>query len=262
MLIKGFRFDGQFNAFLETDGDDIPLAKGTEVNLPLSSEVHCLGYTREGKEYTCPKAATGKKQCNNCAKEDDFLACLRCDGAVCLQFTGAIKEGCTGGDYSVYLASFGEHVKAGISRTDRLQRRWVEQGADYAAKVFGNLNGRDARVVESTLFRAGFLPRHTTAEKLALPLPDKSAFEDELESAHFRKIAEQFRKNAAPAEIADLQPFYPAITEAKPSGILQGKVLGNKGPILFLEQNGQNRLFALPNAVGRKVITNTLAAFT
>ncbi|MBI2445961.1 DUF2797 domain-containing protein [Candidatus Micrarchaeota archaeon] len=261
MLIVRQYYSADFVPVLQAEGCDIVLSNGATVNLALSTDVYCLGYTQQGARHDCPKKATGKKQCATCAKEDDFLSCLRCDGATCLQFTPQWKEDCFGKDYTVYLASFGDKVKAGVTQTARVRKRWVEQGADYAVRVFSGLNGQQARVIESALVRSGYIGRHTTAEKLQLPTPVESAIQDELESDSIRRVTKLFQKNALEPKIESMQSHYPAITTAKSTDYLNGTVLGAKGPVLFLEQNGADRVFGLPNAVGRKVLTHTLSAF-
>ncbi len=262
MLIFRNYYTDDLLPVLQAEGREYVLRPGETVNLALSPDVHCLGYGRDGKRHACGKKATGRKQCATCQKEDDFLVCLRCDGATCLQFTPQLKDDCFGKDYSVYLASFGDKVKAGVTKSARVQKRWVEQGADYAVRVFGGLNGQQARIIEAMLVRAGYVGRHTTAEKLQLPAPDKAAIADELEAEHFQRVAKVFEKNAVEKpEVVSLQSHYPAIPTAKSTDYLNGKVLGAKGPVLFLEQNGSPRVFGLPNAVGRKVLTHTLAAF-
>jgi len=262
MLILRNHYTDDLLPALEAEGRQYVLKPGEEVNLALSPDVYCLGYGREGRRHACANKAKGRKQCAACQKEDDFLVCLRCDGATCLQFTPEIKDDCFGKDYSVYLASFGDKVKAGVTKTARVQKRWVEQGADYAARVFGNLNGQQARIIESALVRAGYIGRHTTAEKLQLPTPLESAIADELESDAFSRVCKQFEKHAIVApQVESLQIHYPAIQAAKTTEYLNGTVQGAKGPVLFLEQNGSPRVFGLTAAVGRKVLTHTLAAF-
>ncbi len=262
MLILRSHYTADLVPALQAEGRQILLSKGETINLALSPEVYCLGYTREGTRHACPKKATGKKQCSFCSKEDDFLVCLRCDGATCLQFTDGLKNDCFGKDYCVYLASFGQQVKAGVSKTERVQKRWVEQGADYAARVFGNLNGQDARVIESALVRGGLLARLTLGQKMELPAPDGAVIDDEMQSDSFRRVEGSFAKNAVDApQVESMQAHYPGISAAKPTDYLQGTVLGAKGPVLFLEQNGAPRVFGLGNAVGRKILTHTLAAF-
>ena len=262
MRIYRYAYDDGWRPYFQTDAAPLSLAPGQVLSVPLSPETFCLGYTRQGVRRACVKNATGKKQCAFCAKEDDFLLCLRCDGATCLQFTDGLKNDCFGKDYSVYLAAFGQHIKAGVSKTERLQKRWVEQGADYAPRVFGGVNGQDARVIESALVRSGLLARLTLGQKMELPQADGTVMDDELQSDSFRRVAETFAKNAVPSpRVESMQGHYPAIASARPTEYLQGTVLGAKGPVLFLEQNGAPRAFGLPNAVGRKILTNTLAAF-
>lgn len=261
MLIVRNHYTDDLVPALQAEGREYVLRPGETVNLALSPDVYCLGYGREGQRHPCGKKATGRKQCATCQKEDDFLVCLRCDGATCLQFTPQLKDDCFGKDYSVYLASFGDKVKAGVTKSARVQKRWVEQGADYAVRVFSGLNGQQARIIESTLVRAGYIGRHTTAEKLQLPAPVDSVIAEELESDAFQRVARMFPKNLLEPKIESLQGHYPAIQAAKNTDYLNGTVLGAKGPVLFLEQNGAPRVFGLPNAVGRKVLTHTLAAF-
>ncbi len=262
MLVYRHAYDDALRLVLQTDGEPVSLAPGETIDLPLSPDTFCLGFGRDGARHPCTKKATGRKQCSSCAKEDDFLVCLRCDGATCLQFTPALKDACFGGDYSVYLAAFGENVKAGISRTARLEKRWVEQGADYAAHVFSGVNGQTARQIESALFRAGYLPRVRLDEKMAMAPPQPGTLEDEFDQSHFQKIAEQYSQNAVSGPVVtDLSPHYPAVTAARPTARLEGTVLGAKGPVLFLEQNGENRVFGLPSAAGHKILENTLSAY-
>ncbi|MBI4360930.1 DUF2797 domain-containing protein [Candidatus Micrarchaeota archaeon] len=261
MLIERVSYSDEWVPQLHIGEKTQLLEKGSAVDLALHPEVHCLGYSRSGQRHVCPETRIGRKQCSSCAKEDDFLVCLRCDGATCLQFNSQLKDDCFGKEYSVYLASFGQTVKAGISKTSRLEKRWVEQGADFALEAFSGLNGQKARVIESALFRTGLAARIVLGDKMKLPKPDGTLLKDELEQPHIRRVRDAFPENSVEKPVQSLQRHYPDSLDARPTPTLQGTVTGWKGPVLFLQQNGERRVFGLPDAVGRKINAAPLSAY-
>ncbi|MDP2718027.1 MAG: hypothetical protein Q8P02_04755, partial [Candidatus Micrarchaeota archaeon] len=92
--------------------------------------------------------------------------------------------------------------------------------------------------------------------------PQTGVLEPEFHEAHFQKIADQFPKNAVQSPVVtDLSPHYPVVRSARATERLSGTVLGAKGPVLFLEQNGETRVFGLPSAAGRKILKNTLSTY-
>lgn len=260
MLITRYYYDDTLTPVLESDGGKDTLAKGEQVNLPLSPETYCTGFSQGKRRVACPKNAHGRKQCGFCQKEDDWLTCLRCDGSTCLQINPDLKEDCFGREYVVYLASFGKDVKAGISKKERVRKRWVEQGADFACVVFEGVNGQTARLIESDLFRKGLLSRLTLNQKMAFPKADEDAISKILKTPGFQNLQARFSEKATGIHVESLQEGYPSFDDAKATEHLQGKVLGFKGPLLLLEQNGK-RVFPLPSAVGKKVLKNTLASY-
>lgn len=261
MLIERFSYSDDLVPRLHAGTQTHRLEKGSSVNWTLHPDVYCLGYARNSERHPCSNNRTGRKQCSSCAKQDDFLVCLRCDGATCLQFTDSLKDDCFGNQYSVYLASFGQTIKAGISKTERLQKRWVEQGADFAVEVFERLNGQDARIIESALFRTGLASRITLADKIKLEKADATVLNEELQEPHIKRVRDLFHKNAVEKPVQNLQGHYPDSLDARPTPTLEGTVTGWKGPLLFLEQNNESRVFGLPDAVGRKINAAPLSAY-
>ncbi|HLD75522.1 MAG TPA: DUF2797 domain-containing protein [Candidatus Norongarragalinales archaeon] len=259
MLIQRFSYQ-QGVPVLFTEKKEYRLEKGENIQIALSEELHCTGYSRNKEHHPCPKNSKGKKQCIHCSKEDDWLACLRCDGSTCLQFNPDLKDDCFGQEYAVYLASFGQNVKAGISKKERVQKRWIEQGADFACIVFEDVNGQKARIIESELFRKGLLSRLTVSMKMDLPKPEPDALTNVMESANFKDVQKSYEKHATLPKVESLSENYPDVLEGKRTDYLQGEVIGWKGPLLFLKTN-ETRVFALPDAVGHKVLENTLAAY-
>ncbi|MBI5036579.1 DUF2797 domain-containing protein [Candidatus Micrarchaeota archaeon] len=259
MLVNRYYYDETLTPVLATEEKDIQLLKGTEVSLALSTETYCTGYTKSSEPHACPKQSKGKKQCFSCSQNDEWLPCLKCDGSTCLQFSDGIKDDCLGGKYSVYLASFGDKVKAGISKADRIEKRWVEQGADYACIIFENVNGQEARKIEAGLVGKGLEGRITLAQKLQAPEPNGDAIKKTLEQNILENINASDAIKTDP-KIRSLQKFYPEMGDAGQTHYLQGRVAGCKGPLLLLDQHGK-KLFALPLAVGKKLLEKTLADY-
>src|SRR3989338_6736063 len=104
------------------------LEKGKSVSIAFAEGRYCT---------SCFKEIISGSSCSECAFANAFNICLKCTGGKCLQYEEGLKANCFGQKYCVYLALFGESVKAGVSRESRFRERLLEQGADFALKVFG-----------------------------------------------------------------------------------------------------------------------------
>jgi hypothetical protein len=161
-------------------------------------------------------------------------------------------EQCMRTPHVVYLASFGEIVKVGVSAKERYTKRWLEQGADCAVVAAESKNGMEARQLESLLaWHFGFKTALSTSMKIALlrepPQKSKAALE-----AAVAKLAKF--PSLEPQAIVDLSPNYPKL-ECMPSlaDRLAGRVIGAKGNILFLEKDGQLAL-NMKGCIGKYVM--------
>ncbi len=156
-----------------------------------------------------------------------------------------------------------------------MEKRWVEQGADFACKALLLENGRQARIAEARLALAlGVRSFLKTSEKIKLLLFDSAACRNGIEGA-VAKARELYPQNALSDTPVDLSPKYPAkeaFGELKKAQSISGKVIGCKGNLLFLEQECagglgvnkmQNAVYNLSDAVGRIVLEKkgTLAGF-
>ncbi|WP_302083685.1 DUF2797 domain-containing protein [Salinibaculum rarum] len=149
------------------------LRPGTPLEFEVTETRRCVGYTDANHQHhLCPDHATVDEgtQCYVCRQKDaqrDYI-----EGR-----TGAARDG----DHSVYLAQCGSTVKVGVTRSQRLLKRWIEQGAVYAVEIESGLSATDALVREEELSKAGLTERIRKEQKL--PLPD---------SPHLNEVMEEY----------------------------------------------------------------------
>ncbi|VVB65606.1 Uncharacterised protein [Candidatus Gugararchaeum adminiculabundum] len=229
-----------------------------EMHLGFSTDRYCTGYQIANELRPCQfNALTTGKQCEYCRHQE--ITCAACGGELCIN--PGFREHCAKQELSVYLASFGDHVKAGVTRKGREMERWTEQGADCAAVIMEVTDGQLARQYEKRVQQVfGFRNSLRTSTKLklltssnaALPsllkaLDDLYAFHDEM-LVHSPKVIE-------------LEKFYPRIYE-KPRAAerIDGKVLGSKGNILLFE-NSNSLLHAvdMSSILGRTLLPQETA---
>ena len=257
------------------DGEEgLVLVQGESISLRVLKGRFCTGYSRlsreDGnsgiwKEHTpCQNesAITSGTQCRKCQQHDVSVPCARCDGRHCLA-PHELKQACERDVAYVYIASFGGgRLKAGVSHGSRVERRWVEQGADAARRVLTG-NGMEVRRFEKRIqVELGALRHLKPEEKMDPKLSQDPSDELRLLEEYAEKIHGAFPKaNHFHEESTLLLPLYdlPAI-RTKPvelrigDGVeLSGRIIGVKGPVLFMERNGLVSSVSLHRLVGRKM---------
>lgn len=252
--------DGAWRVKLMTDGDpgEIVLDKDRSISFRIGRGRFCIGHSRVTRDYStmdswkervpCPTSsmADSGNQCRACAANDASGPCARCTGETCVAHS-SVREACERGDAFVYLAVFGDRIKAGVSQGRRVEKRWIEQGADAARRILSG-NGRDVRVYEKRIQdELGALKR--------VKSDDKTAFTDprELEwglkkLGEFTDKVHQMLPSAARIDeaITLLSPVYglpqtkvrPVEVKIRDNVAIAGRILGAKGPILYLENKG------------------------
>jgi hypothetical protein len=217
-----------------------------KISLELSFNRYCVGYARFDKSYPCPhEALSDSSQCPHCRKLE--LSCAACRGDECLF---GHRE-CMLGEHYVYLASFGELVKAGVTKSERINERLIEQGADFGVVVAEAKDGFEARAVEALVqHQFGFRNAVRTSEKFKLLGIEKSKSKNALE----RAVRELVGFPGLEAQgILDLSPFYPSLNQRPViDSLLSGEVLGAKGNLLFIEREGVKAV-DMKKAVGRYI---------
>ncbi|MFH1447499.1 MAG: DUF2797 domain-containing protein [Candidatus Micrarchaeota archaeon] len=202
------------------------------IDFELSFNRYCKGYRRVNKDYPCPDQAVSRSlQCRRCRGLE--LSCASCRGDECLLDVGG---GCMLGEHHIYIASFGEKIKVGVTRRERLNDRLVEQGADFGVSVAIAEDGLQARMIESLLqHQFGFRNSVRTSEKFKLLATGRELSKQSLENA-IEQIEGFPKVNVG--GIIDLSPLYPTVSRPKIDCELRGDVIGAKGKLLFLRRDG------------------------
>ena len=240
------------------DPGKVVLERNKKISFRIGKGRFCVGYSRVTRDYSmmdswkervpCPTSslADSGNQCRACATNDASGPCARCTGESCSAHQ-SVREACERSEAFVYLAVFGDRIKAGVSQGRRVEKRWIEQGADAARRVLAG-SGREMRVYEKRIQdELGALKR--------VKADEKTAFTDPRELEWGLKSLEEFTD-----KIRQILPFAARIDEAttllspvyelpqtkvRPINVkirdnvaIAGKILGAKGPILYLENMG------------------------
>ncbi len=217
---------------------------------------YCTGYY-DTEHHPCPEHVqlTSGRQCASCMEKDIFSNCLGCDGSECTN--SQYREKCKNRDYVVYLAAFGDLLKVGISVKYRFKKRFVEQGADFAARIAEVKDGKKARVMEKDISEyLGITDRVWGRQKAELLLSDPNHSVEALRNA-YQKLESEFP--LTPMKLYDLRSFYDLRLKEKPMWLkiasgtrLKGDIVGAKGGLLFLK--GQSlRVLNAHRMIGRLI---------
>jgi len=242
-------------------------------NLPLFGqsfdfylgEKFCIGYFKNGTRYPCPKNAKIRKgkQCDYCKSLDTSLPCARCTGEKCL--LKERREICKNERFAIYLATFGDVLKVGISHEKRLKQRLVEQGCDFAAKIASVVDGMLARRIEQTIRKElGIVDRVKAHEKIEkIELATTSVEEAiKLISSSFSKLkrSEIGEKLVEKPVIFDMRNYYnlirakPVFLELEPGIKLRGRVASVKGNLIVLKKRSDFLAIDANELVGYEII--------
>lgn len=178
----------------------------------------------------------------------------RCNGEICnFKFCGM--------EHSIYVAFHGNISKVGMTVSERLRERLIEQGAD-AFMVAARLPGRkSARELESELAdKLALRQRVRTIESLAMlrePVPYW-----EIETAYTEIVGKLEVLGLKPGQLKFLdgypinQPLAGMPAEVKGQGLHVGKPVGVKGRI-FVYENGGLKALCLQSLPGRHITRNS-----
>ncbi len=121
------------------------LDQGVEFDLELSSQRRCVGYHADVSDREpCPgfRSIDGGSQCSSCRRLDVFSGYV--EGRTEAAVSGDVE-------FSVYIARIASEFKVGVTRSGKLVRRWVEQGADEAVEVECSLSSTEALELENKI---------------------------------------------------------------------------------------------------------------
>jgi len=261
-----------------TDGDpgEVVLERGKSISFRIGNGRLCVGHSRITRDYStmeswkervpCPTAsyADSGSQCRACAANDASSPCARCTGETCAAHPG-VREKCENSEAYVYLAVFGDRVKAGVSQGRRVEKRWVEQGADAARRVL-TANGREARIYEKRIQdELGALKGVKADAKMSFTDPRELEYGLKSLDTHAVKLLALFPSTRhVDEETTLLTEVYglpqtrvrPIEAKIRDNAAVSGKILGAKGPILYLENTGIIYSVNLHTLIGRKISDN------
>ncbi len=143
--------DGGWKASLLAVDEDgftaLPLDRDLEINLELTSSRRCVGYHADvSSREPCPefRFIDEGSQCRFCRRRDVYAGYV--EGRSEADVSGDVE-------FSVYLARLADVLKVGVTRTEKVLRRWVEQGADEAVELRSSLSSVEALELESEISR-------------------------------------------------------------------------------------------------------------
>lgn len=207
---------------LTTDGAEFSrqgLQPGRQLNMEISNDRRCTGYAPEpGERTVCPEFRKIQKgsQCPECRGKDIYSGYVRGD-----------TEAEIDGDFSVYLAQIGKKLKVGVTRSEKIPKRWIEQGADYGAEIASGLSSKEALEEEQRITDENGVKQRIRKES-KISKPGSQRLQKKLDELGFD------------AEIVDVQKLtaYPRVSVARldRSGVLRGEIKAVKGQIVFTDR--------------------------
>lgn len=219
----------------------LTLSPGRSFSLELVNERRCTGYApAPGERAPCPefREISSGSQCPECRGKDIYSDYVR----------GDTQNGLDG-DFSVYLAQISDNIKVGVTRSENVPKRWIEQGADYAVEILSGLESRVALENESDISSRGISERIRKEAKIPTA-KDSEKLEQALESENFE------------AEIIDVQELtvYEKLGTDKlyRSGLFEGELSSVKGQII---SNGSLGLALTSGKVLKKPEQRALNSF-
>jgi Protein of unknown function (DUF2797). len=111
--------------------------------LELGEERRCTGYSSGiGQREPCPdfREISSGSQCGECRNRDVYSDYVRGEGSVNREYVNTV--------FSVYMAQVGTKVKVGVTRSEKVERRWVEQGADRGVELKRGVSSEEALKLE------------------------------------------------------------------------------------------------------------------
>lgn len=216
--------DGWTAAVVATDGDGfvrVTLEAGVEFDLEVTDDRRCVGYFSEvGERRPCPEfhELDSGSRCEGCRRRDVFSGYV--EGREPAEVDPDVE-------FCVYLARCGSGVKVGVTRADKLERRWVEQGADEAAVLRSGLDSREALDLESELSN-----RYSIPERIRKPAKVEEGDVDLGEVVRSRGI--ELEDDAVDVSGSTVYPALSCTGLAR-SGRFSGRVDAVKGQIVSFD---------------------------
>ena len=201
-----------------------------ELAINFEGPKSCVGFKSRNNRYQCPYKYEGRVQCPFCGSKDISRIYTRHD------FSGYedLEEEFSQKEFSIYIVSFGDRVKCGVTQAGRIKDRVKEQGADYYAELM-RLKGPEAyemeRLLQSHFGFKNSVQSRTKLKLLGNPCPEllEQAIVEVESAAPFN---EYLLDTPIPCKID-----YPVPEKWTIAENINGKILGAKGPLIFFENS-------------------------
>ncbi len=216
------------------------LSPGRSFNFEITDERRCTGYApAPGERTPCPefKKIERGSQCPECRGKDIYSDYVRGDDRTELE-----------GDFSVYLAQISDKVKVGVTRSENVPKRWIEQGADHATEILSGLESRVALENESNLSEEGLKERIRKEDKL----PSNNS------SQALEEALKAYDLNGEVVDVNEKTVYPEASGEIMRKGLFQGELESVKGQII---SNGRVALALTSGKVVKKPEQKGLNSF-
>lgn len=219
---------------------------GKEVHLKFSDYVLCTGHRDQETQHKCPHKFKGRKQCGYCRHKDISKIYTRLD------FEGyeELQEEYLHQEFSIYLAGFGAGlVKCGVTKSERVEARLKEQGADYWIELMRFDDGEEAYSTECRLQQRFDLKNFIRNDtKLKLLQKEKSPEAIKAKLAQIKESGD-FADRIYSTDIKE--NIYPVPDDFEISYLVDGKISGSKGQLLFYEKEGNHFIVPMYKTIGR-----------
>jgi len=200
-----------------------------ELRIPLFQSIHlifqgpkrCIGYYDGSQWRECPTGSPGP-QCRECREKDMKKVFTVRDIRGFEELYEKIKDK----TYSIYLALYGEQVKVGVTRADRLEERLREQGAMHYVELY-RIRGMD-RAYEMERFLQQALGLKGAVRNEAKVRGDDRL--EKLREAYDRVVALNVRR---PLPFVVRRNAFRTFPTAKRAHGIRGKVISFRGNLVF-----------------------------
>ncbi|AOV95110.1 hypothetical protein AQV86_04265 [Nanohaloarchaea archaeon SG9] len=194
--------------------EHLQLSPGRKFSFEITGERRCTGYApAPGERAKCPGFRKLEKgsQCPECRGKDIYSGYVRGD-----------TQNDLDGEFSVYLAQISGEVKVGVTRSKNVPKRWVEQGADYAAEILEGLTSKVALENEDRISSNGLTERVRKEKKTS-------------QASSPEKLRETMEEKELEGEIVDVNALtiYPNLEgDFRRKGLFEGELEAVKGQIV------------------------------
>jgi len=217
------------------------------MSVRFSAERYCIGYMDEEEWVQCDDRMRGVAQCPKCRSLDISNVFSKLDFSAYPEMEDEYVDQ----DFSVYLAQFGNDlIKCGVTKSERLPRRTMEQGADFWAEIMRFDDGRQAYEAEMRIQRRFELcnaVRNSTKLALIGKATSPARLESVIKSAKCDKaLPIQNLAEALVHENRYYNPIKPVVSLK-----VDGEIKGSKSKLLFYMKDGKDFVVDMSKNSGR-----------